>query len=203
MRLRAAFVIIVGGMLSASSASAFPIAIAGTEGFPVFVTGTDPIVATYQGNSAAFSNDLYLMLDGSGLPGDDGILANDLFIFNNHASPVGSTVILGSFAVGTELEFRLFVNNTGQNYFTGAASRNPDNHTHARSQANWQAGETLVSFEDLFNGPFDYNDLSFSFTNTSTESEPGAVPEPASLVLLGSGLIGAGVRRWRTRRKVV
>lgn len=148
------------------AALAFPIAPPGTEGFKVIVAGTAPIVATYQGNSATYSNDLYLMLDGAGNPGDDGNLANDQLIFNNHASPVGSQVTLGAFPVGTELEFRLYVNNTGNNFYTGPADRNPDSHYHARVQSNWSPNESLVSFEDLFSGPFEYNDLSFSFTNT-------------------------------------
>lgn len=111
-------------------------------------------VATYQGNSASYSHDLFLVLNSSGLPGDDGDPPNDLFIFNNHTSAVGSTVNLGPLAIGTELEFRLFVHNTGNNFCTGTAGRNPDSNPHARVQQNWQPNATLVSFEDLFNGPF-------------------------------------------------
>ena len=183
-------------LFTTANAAAFPIAPVGTEGLPVLVGGS-PVIATYQGNSASFSNDLYLALDASGMPGDDGVTGNDLFIFNNQATPVGSTKNLGSFLLGTELIFRLHVNNTGFDYFTGPASRNPDSQLHARVQQNFLPGESLVSFEDLFNipeGANGFNDLSFSFSNTT--SGP-SIPEPTSLLMLGVGVAGAAVRRRR------
>jgi sugar lactone lactonase YvrE len=187
---RAAGLFIVLTMI-ARSARAFPIAAAGTEGLRVIVTNDNPVVTTYQGNSANYSDDLYLMLDASGQPGDDGNLANDLLIFNNHGSAVGSQVTLGSFMAGTELRFRLYVHNTGYQFYTGPAERNPDGHSHARVQGHWRQNETLVSFEDLYNGPFDYNDLSFSFSNTGSVTCPADVAQvgvPYSSMLEPLGL---------------
>ncbi|HEX5489615.1 MAG TPA: PEP-CTERM sorting domain-containing protein [Rhodanobacteraceae bacterium] len=166
-------------VLFAMTAHAFPIAAPGTEGLKVIVSGTDHVIATYEGNSAAYSNDLLL---------------NGVFIFNNHTTPVGTSVDLGSFAPGTELVFQLHVNNTGYDFYTGPDSRNPDSHAHARVQADWEPGTTLVSFEDLFNGPFEYNDLSFSFTNTTSSATPVPEPSPLLLMLAGIGLIGLMVR---------
>jgi hypothetical protein len=189
-----------GILVSSSMTYAFPIAVPGTEGFSVFVGSTSDIVATYEGNSASYSNDLYLSLDGFGNLGDDGDLTNDLFIFNNQSSAVGSTVNLGAFSVGAELIFRLHVNNTGNDFFTGAASRNPDANFHARVEEEWMPSTTLVSFEDLFDGPFDYNDLSFSFTNTVTTSPTPSIPIPGPLSLLGLGLVSLALRNRNSRK---
>ncbi len=166
-------------MLFAIGANAFPIAAPGTEGLKVIVNSTSHVIATYVGNSAAYSNDLRL---------------NGNLIFNNHATSVGSTADLGSFAPGTELTFELFVHDTGYTFFTGPASRNPDSNAHARVQSNWQSGLTLVSFEDLFDGPFEFNDLSFSFTNTTSSSTSVPEPNPLLLMLLGVGMVGLAVR---------
>jgi hypothetical protein len=153
-------------------------------GGSVVVASNGNVIATYRGNSASYSNDLYLNNNDP-----------DLFIFNNHGSAVGSTVDLGYFTAGTELLFRLHVNNTGEDFYSGDPSRNIGGYAHARVTSPWGSGETLVEFEDLTYGPFDFNDLSFSFTNT--RAEVPSVPDTSStLGLLALALCGIfGMKR--------
>jgi PEP-CTERM motif len=170
--------------LFSTAALAFPIALPGTEGNPVIATGGD-VIATYVGNSAGYSNDLFL---------------GSTFIFNNHETPIGTTMNLGSFAAGTELVFRLSVRNTGDNFYTGAASRNVDGLFHARVQTNYAPNTTLVSFEDLRGTPEGangYNDLSFTFTNTTS---PVPEPETYAMMGLGLGLLGLAARRRKAQK---
>ncbi len=184
MKLMAKIAAFVAASVLSVSAFAHPIAAVGTEGLPVIASGGD-VVAKYEGNSAGYSNDLLLNLT---------------FIFNNHATPVGTTMDLGNFTAGTELVFQLRVNTTGDNWFTGPASRNADGLIHARVQENWQPGVTLVSFEDLWGAPegqYGYNDLSFSFTNTQT-TPVSSVPETSALMLMLLGLAGLVTARRKT-----
>jgi len=158
-----------------------------TVGQRVIVASTDDVIARYVSATATLSSNLFL-------DGRDGV------IFNNQSTPIGSEVNLGSFAVGTELVFR--IETSGGNIFrTGPADRNPDNVFHAAvSTTN---GQTFVGFEDLLGGgDQDYDDLVFAFTNVA--AAPSAVPEPASwaMMLGGFSLVGAGLRS-RRRRTVV
>ena len=92
--------------------------------------------------------------------------------------------------------FRLHVNDTGQDFFTGPASSNADGQTHARTEQNWLPNTTLVSFEDLYDTSGNssvYNDLSFSLTNTVTAMVPE--PEAYAMMLAGLGFLGMVIRR--------
>jgi hypothetical protein len=186
-------------LIGVHPAYAFPIAPVGTECRIVIAGSSVPVVATYLGNSAQYSSNLFLELLSGGTPGGDGDRTNDRFIFNNQTSAVNSQVTLGTFVSGTELIFRLEVTNTRNNWFTGPASRNSDGKCHARVQDNYQPNTTLVSFEDLFGTPegnAGFNDLSFSFTNTMSSN---VVPEPATRGMVLGGLVTLyGLRRRRT-----
>ncbi|RYD34548.1 MAG: PEP-CTERM sorting domain-containing protein [Verrucomicrobiaceae bacterium] len=185
-------------------ANAFVIALPGTEGLPVFANGGN-VTATYEGNSAGYDNFLYLERSADLKPGLDGDQSNDLFVFFNHGNNEGDTLELGNFPSGTELVFRLYVSNTGDNFYSGEASRNADGFAHARVDNSWKPNTTLVSFEDLYNlpeGVNGFNDLSFSFTNT--RSTPTPVPDFGStLSLLGLVLPAMAVGRHFRRQTTI
>jgi hypothetical protein len=64
-----------------------------------------------------------------------------------------------------------------------------------RADVTGRGVASATYFEGITPGEFFFRQVTYSFL------APQPVPEPTSLVLLGSGLIGVGVRHWR-RRKV-
>ena len=183
----------------AARAFAFPVVPMDLSMANAVLTNSDRLTLTYEGTAATYSNDLYLMRDSFGANTDDGDLTNDLFLFNNHSSAVGSTFDIDNITAGSEMLFRLYVHDTDYNFYSGQRTRNIDRRVHAMFQSDWKPGYSLVSFEDLYGTPqygLGYNDLSFSFRNTRT----GDIPEPhtAGLLLVGmAGMIAFGKRKAR------
>jgi hypothetical protein len=178
---------ILAAMVAGSSIGTSTSSAALLHGGSVIVETDGEVVATFQGHSAGFTNQLFLDSPANAL----GIL------FTNQTTAVGTQVNLGSFTAGTELVFRMNVTDDGNNFFSGPASRNPDNITHAFVDDGLIPDETYVAFEDILGGgDLNFNDLTFSLTNTRIEN---IVPEPGALVLCGLGCVFAAM--WRRAKR--
>lgn len=192
----------VGGALLASSAMA---ANAQTPSILPFLGLGGNVSVRFVGSNAGDRSFLYYKIGGAYNVGNYTLL----FINNGGgASAPGSQVNIGPVASGTEVIFRLSNVSTGQAYFSGAASRNPDNVAHVSLGPPAASGgpaigggnyTTAFNFEDRFFPPsdLDYNDLNFEIAGVSQS----VVPEPSTYALMLTGLIAMGVTA-RRRRKV-
>jgi hypothetical protein len=181
-------VLLLAGLLTVCvrDASAGPIGLLDLSGISLVATGGE-VTAFFAGSSAGFSSTLSLNSPSGSIE-----------FFPNHATPVGTSFSLGTFAAGTTLVFREHVVTTGNNWFTGPAGSNVDNVVHAGigswvADASIPVNGTYVGFEDLFGGgDLDYNDLTLVFTSV----RPASVSEaPTALLLLVGLLVCVGLVR--------
>lgn len=165
----------------------------------------------------ASSNGLNVFYMGSTAGYDDQIDVFDLNtgwdsgkILDNKATAVGTKLTVGTGAgqitAGDQL---LFYIDSPDGHFASLAAYSPDgiNHAYITQYAGGQAnGVTIpaglfVGMEDLpyRKSDLNYNDDDFVFSGVST-TKPAVTPEPWSVVLLSTGLLGTAVmKRRRTR----
>lgn len=144
----------------------------------------------FSGGGAAYTNELTMLVNGvaSGIQG-----------LNNHTSAYGAFLNLGSVSAGDVIVFKMVNLSPGTvGPWFSDESMNSDGVNHVYStdytgDITVPAG-TYVAFEDLNGGgDFNYNDLSFVFTNVRTSTN---VPEPTTpALLLAAGLAAAALRR--------
>lgn len=168
------------------------------------------VTAVYLGSSAG-DTDAVSLLGGA-----------TLFVNNGAgATAVGTTVDLGTYAVGQAITFTMDNLTTATSFTDGLGSLNPDGDVHALvtydleqllamcngsgclstdsiALANSLGPNTsFIGFEDLSaaqGSDFDYNDIVFAVQG----AEDPPVPTPSSLALLVPGLLGFFLLRQRS-----
>jgi Domain of unknown function (DUF4114)/PEP-CTERM motif len=165
-------------------------------------TATGPITAYFAGGSAADTEVVGLLVNGvsTGITG-----------LNNQTSSIGQSLVLGNVHAGDILTFVDIIQQppSAVNTWFSNKAMNSDGLQHIYSTSATAAqisalipAGTYVGFEDQTPAnasDFDYNDVTFVFTNTSMTS---GVPEPSTWAMMLLGFAGLGFAFRQSRRKV-